>query len=333
MDIAQPNSESHRRVPGRIEALYPVPPLSWLAPLWSYVCGVIASSPATGTAASGAYDPVGRTASHFAGDWTGGGVLLFLLGMLLAGPLLGAAWRASGQIRFYRELAIDLPGNAPPKPLRPIPYTLPGSASDMLSSWLGVVSARLQRIAPELGMPLLRLAVSTVFSLAVAAELGQRTLAITAAALLCVYAHCLGRARWEAQRPRSRADGAACQVMDVFLPILLTWLIGHATYAAMHAESVLVAACFALALGGCPRVHQTGKGLLGLLLPQVVVVVYFIVARQPVTAAGATLLASSQLLWSPLLQMPAGRTKYFRAVQLPLATTMLLAACTLRYGL
>jgi hypothetical protein len=314
-------SGSHGRVLARIEALYPVPPLSWLAPLWAYACGVIASSPAAGTVALTVYNSVGQTASSFAGDWMGRSVLPFLLGLLLAGPLLGVAWRASGQIRSLRELAADLADDARSKPLRPMPYTLRGSASDMAFSWLGAVLASLQRLAPELGIPLLRLAVSTVFSLAVAAELGQRTLAIAAAALVCVYARCLRRPRW-----------SACQVMDVFLPMLLTWLIGHATFAAMHAESVLVATCFALALGSCPRVHQTGKGLLRLLVPQAAVVIYFMVARQPVTAAGVTLLVSAQLLWSPLLQVPAGRTRYFRAVQLPLATTMLLAACTLRYG-
>jgi hypothetical protein len=120
--------------------------------------------------------------------------------------------------------------------------------------------------------------------------------------------------------------------MDVSLPILLTWVIGHTIFASIGAESVLIAACFALVLGVSTQVYHTGKGLARLLLPQVVVVVYFIMARQPVPAAGVTLLASSQLLWSPLLQMPAGRTKYFHAVQLPLATAMLLAAWTLRPG-
>jgi hypothetical protein len=171
-------------------------------------------------------------------------------------------------------------------------------------------------------MPLLQLAVSTVFSLAVAAELGQGTLAITTAALLCAYARSLSRGRW-----------AASQMMDISLPILLTWLIGHSMYAAIRAESVLAAACFALALCGCSQVHRTGKGLLRLLLPQAVLVVYFIVIRQPLAVAGVTLFASSQLLWSTLLQMPAGRTKYFRAAQLPLMATMLLTAWTLGYGL
>lgn len=294
------NPESHERVPAGVQALYPVPPLSWLAPLWAYACGVTASS---------------------ASSWTSRSLLLFLLGLLLVDPLLGTARRASGQIRFYRELAEDPPRNAAQKPIASIPYTLPGSASSQLASRLGVVSARLQRVAPELGTPLLQLTVSAVFSLAVAAELGQRTLVLATTALLCVYARSLVRERW-----------AASPMMDISLPILLTWLIGHAAYAAIRPGSALVAACFALALCGCSKAHQTGKGLLCLLLPQVVAVIYFIVVRQPVTAAGVTLLASSQLLWAPLLQIPAGRTKYFRAVQLPLATSMLLAAWALGYG-
>jgi hypothetical protein len=318
-------SASHGRLPGAAGALYPVPPLSWLAPSWSYVCGVVASPSLAGISAS--------TASRLTGDGTGGNVLLFMLGLLLAGPLLGVAWTASGQIRFYGKLAADAPDNAPQKPLRPIPFTLPGSASAMLASWLGVASARWQRAAPEVGMPLLRLVVSTIFALVVASVLGSRTLVITAAALVCVCIRSLGRGPWLARRPRSEAEGTASQVLDVFLPIVLTWLIGHAMFVAIRAESVLVAACFALALGVCPQVRQTGKGPLRLLLPQAVVVIYFITARQPVTAAGITLLASSQLLWSALLETPVGRTKYFRAAQLPLAAAMLLAAWTLGHGL
>jgi hypothetical protein len=326
-------SERHGRVPAAIEAPYPVPPFSWLAPLWSYVCGVIASPAAMGAASLGSYDAAGRTASRFARESTAGSVLLFVLGLLLAGPLLGAARRASKQIPSCRDLATDPPGDAPQKPFGSIPFTLPGSASDILTSWLGMVLARLQRVAREPGMALLRLAVSTVFSLAVAAELGQRTLVIATVALLCVYARCLIRERLAARHPRSVEEGAASQVLDVSLPILFTWLIGHATYASVPARSVLVATCFALCLGLCLQVYQTGKGLGRLLLPQAAVVVYLIMARQPVMATAVTLLASSQLLWSPLLHLPAGRTKFFRAMQLPLAMAMLLSAWTLRHGL
>ena len=260
----------------------------------------------------------------------GGGVLRFVLGLLLAGPLLGTAWRAGAQLRFHGQLATELADDAPSRPLGPAPYTLPGSVSDTLASWLGMARSRLQRLAPEVRMTLPRLAVSTVFSVAVAAELGLRTLTVTTAALVCVYARCLLGGRWAARHPRGDVEEPASPVLDVSLPILVTWLIGHTTYAAIRVESVMVAACFALALGVCAQVNQTGKGLVRLLLPQAVLVALFVVARQPVTAAGVTLLASSQLLWSPLLQIPAGRARFFRALQLPLAAAMLLAAWTLR---
>jgi hypothetical protein len=332
MHAVQTDSEGNGLVSSSIEAPYPVTPFSWLAPLWSYVCGVIAS-PAAGSAALGGYGQVGLVGFRFAGDWAGRGVLAFLLGLLLIGPLLGTAWRASGQIRSYRDLPAN-PGSRPaPKPLQAIPYTLPGSASAIASSWLGVVAAQWQRIRPKLGTPLLRLVASTVFSLAVAAELGQGALVIAAVALLCMYARCLGGGRSAAEGPGSKAYGAACAVILVFLPVLLPWLIGNATYAAAHGGSVLVAACFALALGSCRQVHQTGTGLLGVLLPQLAVAIYFILAKQPITAAGVVLLASPQLLWSPLLEVPARRTEYFAAAQVPLAMAMLLAAWTLRYTL
>lgn len=307
-------------------------PLPWFSPLWSYVCGVIASSAATAPPWLGAFDSAGQVVARFGGDGAASSVLRLMLGLLLAGPLLAVAWRASGQIRSSMELAAESANDAPQKLVGYIPYTLPGSASSRFATRLGAVSAWLQQVGPELGMSLLRLGAGTLFSLVVAAELGQRTFAVTAGAILYIYARLLGRRRWAAQRPGGRAQGAAGQLLDHALPIFLTWLIGHATYAAIRAESVLVALCFALVSYGCSQVQRTGDGLLQLLLPQVVVVIYLIIAGQPVTAAGVTLLASSQVLWSPLLEVPAGRTKYFRAVQLPLAIAMLLTAWALGYG-
>jgi len=121
-------------------------------------------------------------------------------------------------------------------------------------------------------------------------------------------------------------------MLDLSLPMLITWLIGHATHATLRVESVLVAACFAVVLWSCSRLYQTGKGLLRLLVPQALVVAYFIAARQPVTATGVALLASAQPLWSSLLQTPAGRREYVRSLQLPLAMMMLLSAWTLGHG-
>jgi len=329
MDILQSNSESQRHLPNGIQALYPVPPLSWLAPLWSYACGVIASSAAIVTLPSGITDSTGRTASRFAGY--GGSALLFMLGLLLAGPLLGVAWGASRQIRCYRELATDPPSHAPRKRLGAIPYTLPGSPSHTLASWWGALSTSLQNAAPAIGTAPQRLVASAVFSLVVAAELGQRTLAITTVALLYICACSFSRERRAAQTVEHGAQ-VPTTMLDISLPILITWLIGHATHAALRVESILVAASFALLLSGSWHIHQTGKGLLRLLLPQALVIAYFIVDKQPVPAAGLALLASAPLLWSPLLRTPAGQTKYLRALQLPLAIAMLLSAWTLGYG-
>jgi len=125
---------------------------------------------------------------------------------------------------------------------------------------------------------------------------------------------------------------ATGSMLAVSVPVFLAWLVGHAIHAAIRPESALVAACFALALGGCARVRCTGKGLLPLLLPQVVAIAYLIFLRQPVASAGVTLLASAQLLWAPQLQTPMGHTAYRRAVQITLAASMLLSAWTLGHG-
>ncbi len=329
MDILQSDSGRQGHLPNGIQASYPVPPLSWLAPLWSYACGVIASSAAIVTNPSGVAGFTGRTASGLAGY--GGSALLFMLGLLLAGPLLGTTWGASRQIRYYRGLATDSRADPSQASLRAIPYTLPGSPSHALASWLGACSTWLQHAAPVIGMAPQRLAAGTVFSLVLAAELGQRTLALTAAALLYIGARSLGREPETAHGDEHQTPAPAI-LPDIFFPMVITWLIGHATYAALRIESVLVAASFALTVWGSWYVHRMGKGLLHLLLPQALVMVFFIVDQQPVPAAGLALLASAPLLWSSLLTAPGGRTRFLRALQLPLAMAMLLSAWALGYG-
>ena len=312
MDTVQPNLESHERVLAGAQVLYPAPPLSWLAPLWSYTCGVIASSGA---------------------DWTGDSLLRFLLGLLLVGPLLGTAWRASEQIRPDRGLVTD-PRGAADTPRRLgawIPYTLPDSPGEHFVSWLRATSAWSHQGAPESGTLLLQLAGSIVFSLTVAAALGQRALALAAAALVCV---CICGLVWQRRHVEPSASGGegGTSAMAVFLSIFLAWLIGHAAFAAIRPESALVGACFALVICACFQIRRSGRSLLHLLLPQGIVIVYFVSIGQPVAAAGVTLLASAALLWAPLLEESVGRAAYFGAIQLPLAISMFLSAWTLGHG-
>ena len=297
METVQSNSTSNEYLYG--QALYPAPPLSWLAPMCFYVCGVATSA---------------------AWTWTGSSLLCLCLGLLLVGPLLGTGWAASRQIQSYANPAEHPLGDAGQKPLPALPYTLAGSAGHRLARWLGAVSAWWEQAKPRLGKPVLWLVVSTIFSLTVAAELGQQTLILAAVAVIAAYVSAQSRWRW-----------VYSLIVTISLPLSCAWLLGHSTYAALRPASAFVAASFALAFYGCSFVDRTGKGLWRQVVPQAAVVVSLLVARQPAAAAVVALLGSSQLLLVPLLKTPAGRAQYFRTVQPQLAASMLLTALAVGY--
>lgn len=296
MNAVQANSGRQEPPTG---GLYPTPPFSWLAPVWAFACGVAASSGATAT---------------------GNHLLLFALGLLLVGPLLGTVWRASGQMRFRRRQTENGSAEPPTRAVASVPYTRSGSASEHLASWLGGIAGRFGQIEEESATPLRELAVSAVFAIALAAQLGQRTLVLALAALVCACVRSFGRGRL-----------ATNALISISVPVFVNWLIGHAVYTSLRPGSALVAACFALTLYGCSQADKTGKGPLRQLLPQAVTVGYLIVVRQPLVAAICTLLISAQLLWAPLLETQEGRQAYFRAVQAPLAISMLLSAWVAGY--
>ena len=152
--------------------LYPAAPLAWMAPFLSFACGV---------AASGAW------------TWAGASLLRLLLGLLLAGPLLGMAWAASTGTEWRNSAEDGAPDSPPPRSLVALPYTLSGSASHRLSSWLSELAGRWQQVGPRLEIPLLRLVSSTIFCLTVAIQQSPQSFAITAVGLVVAYASGFGR--------------------------------------------------------------------------------------------------------------------------------------------
>ncbi len=306
MTTKQWNSLSNEYLYGR--PLYPVAPLSWLAPLWSFICGVVASA---------------------AWTWTGGSLLRLLSGLLLVGPLLGIAWGASTRTKWRRKPRSDAPGNIAQEPIPALPYTLPGSASHRLVTWLCAVSAWWQRVKPRLGRPLVQLVVGSLFSLTVAAQLGWQSLALTVVGLVVAYASGFGYRRW-----------ASSPLISVSVPLFLTWLLGHSAYSPLHPASVLVAASFALTFYGRSVLNQGLKessrgssllahGLLWQVVPQAAVAASLVAVRQPIVAAVAALLGTPQLLLASLLETQPGRQRYFRAVQFQVVMSMFLTALAL----
>lgn len=216
------------------------------------------------------------------------------------------------------------PGNVAGNPVPALPYTLSGSASHQLGGRLSAALAWWQQVEPRLGRPLLQLLGSTVFSLAVAAQLGQQSLALAVAGLVIAYASGFGRGRW-----------ASNPIVSIPVPLFTAWLLGHAVYNTLRPISLLAAASFSLAFYGYSRLNQRlGSDVKGLTWPvvsQAAAVASLIAAMQPVAAAIVALLGTLSLLLVPLLETERGREQYFRAVQSQLAIGMLVTAFALGY--
>lgn len=297
MEIKRVDSLNTEYLYGQL--LYPVAPLSWLAPLWSFTCGVIAST---------------------AWTWTVSSVLRLFLGLLLVGPLLGTVWGAIARVKQCAKPFNSLADNAVSKPAFALPYTLSNSPSYRLSIRLSLLSQWWQEAESLVSRPLVQLATSTIFALTVAAELGWQSLVLTALGLVAAYTTGFSRRQW-----------AFHPVFSISAPLFLDWLLGHVAFAALHPVSIVIALAFALVFCGCFISSQTGQGLAWQVVPQVAAAAILITYGQPVFAAVITLLASPQLLLSQLLGEPKRHGLYFQAVQWQLAFSMFLAAFALGY--
>jgi urea transporter len=106
-------------------------------------------------------------------------------------------------------------------------------------------------------------------------------------------------------------------------------LLGHVTYGNLTPASAIVALCFTLAFYRFSVLYRRTAGLSQGLLWQGLAVASLILVGQPVAAATTALLATSQVLLSPLLQ--TAHERYFRAIQFQLLLSTLLTALALGY--
>ena len=308
--------------------LYPASPLSWLAPLWAYVCGA---------AASGAW------------SWSGGSLLRLLLGLLLAGPMLALAWASvqhlagnGPEVRrlnpmFAKEklgasgaaaddgaadacLGADPRGEHAAGSTASLPYTLRGSASDRITRRLSRVVESWKRMPTQLRRSLVALAASTLFAFAVAAHLGASTAALTAMAFGLLYGVALLRSRW-----------ARSIALSTALPLLAAWLLGHATYALPSVGSAATGAAFAAALASARIRARGATRAFWQALAQLIAGGVLVTARQPIAASVVALLAFPALLLAPLLNAPESRQRYFAAQQSAFVVSMLVAGLALGY--
>lgn len=281
------------------QPFYPVAPLSWLAPLWSFVCGA---------AASGEW------------DWTGNNLLRLLLGLLLSGPLLGLAWATSSKTHWHIQPDNDPPSDATATVVAALPYTVPNSASHHLSRRLRATWLDWQQLKPHLARPLVQLAISSVFALGVAAQLGHTCFALAALELAIVWIGGLRCSRWISQ------IGFA-----TWTPLFFAWLLGNAAYGEQHLPSAIVAVCFGCVLCACHAVRHGARSVAWQIAPQMVIATTLVLVKQPLAAATVMLLATPQILLLPLVSQPPDDERYFRAVQLGLLIGSLVAALALGY--
>jgi hypothetical protein len=197
---------------------------------------------------------------------------------------------------------------------------------------------RWQELHSYLARPLVHLLAGTVFSLTVAAQLGQHTLALTLISLVCSYTF----AFWPS---RELLRG----VLRISVPLLSTWLLGHVAFGQLSGLSVLAALGFAVAFCGALVQAQGPErpwaGLVWQVLGQFGVAAVLVVLRQPLIAAVVALLVTPAFLLLVLLEpsphgavpgdavLGARRSRYYHALQWPLAISMALAALAIGYTL
>jgi len=275
--------------------LFPAAPLSWLAPLWCFACGVLASG--------------GLTSNS-------GSLLRLPLGLLLAGPLLGTAWAGSAQLRHLRSNPDSPVQPSTPESIRSLPYTLPGSLGHRIATWVARAVASSQQ--SPLHKAVWRWLAGSLFSLAVAAQLGPVCLLLAALGLAGASILAWGR--------RDHSDSP---LLSIALPLLLSWLLGHSAYGPLHVASALSAACFALTFSACASLERKEGEPGAQVALQAAAAAVLVAIKQPLLAAAIALLATPQLLLASLLTAPSGRGQYFAHIQWTLALSLLLSALAL----
>lgn len=274
--------------------LYPASPLSWLAPLWYYGCGVLAS-----------------------GYWRSpdAAILPPLLGLVLVIPLLGTAWR--GALAFSQQrLSLQGVSSSDQAPARfQLPYMLPSSAGHRFTSALARIIYHWRNVRRLLELPLTELGVGCAGALVVAAFLGTPTLWVTLAGVVAALA--------TAVASKAPADNT---LATVTLPLLLCWLVALSLSGHFYALSVVPGLALALDGSALFAVERTGRGLLFQLAPQVLLVLCVLIAGRLLAGLVVGLSVFSQVLWAPALGAADQRRRYFQSLQVPWAIAMVVAA-------
>lgn len=274
--------------------LFPASPLSWLAPLCYYGCGLLA-----------------------AGYWKAPGATMIrpLLGLVLVVPLLGAAWQgALGLSR--RRLRIQTATDSNPCPDRfYLPYTLPRSTGQRLAVALARAAGRWKAAHRLLEQPLIELGIGCTGAMIVGTVLGPLTLWVVLAGLAVALVTAFGSGRV-----------ANSALATVGVPLLVCWMVALSLSGELGALSTVAGVSLALGASTTFVVEQTGRGLPLQLVPQVLLTVCVLLAGQPFAGLVVGLCAFAQLLWAPALAVIEQRVRYYQSLQVLWVVSMIASA-------
>jgi hypothetical protein len=278
----------------------------WLGPGWAFLCGAVASA---------ALDVSWHT------------LISLLLGLLLVDSLLGTVWSL---ITSDRWASVAREEANPGQKTRPsaLPYTLPGSLgyrsfellSERVSLWQSTLSSKA-------GSSLLSLIFSSLFSVVVAALLGEGPLLLTGAALVVVVLYFAF----------FRSQGATRLALGSCYLAGLVWLIGYATFhefAALSSDKgvlvvpLLWAAIYAVAFHAYQLLSTGGlaRGAALLNLAQIAAAAVLVIVKQPILAGIVGLLLLPQMLLQPSLLSTGDGSWYLRRVQVFTMAAMMATA-------
>lgn len=260
---------------------------AWLGPAWAVLCGIVASE---------------------SFSWQGNAVISMLVALIIAEGLWTTLWAALAETDWIAPLKRwrDWQDGTP---VRQLPFTQPGSASERMSVLLGHFRDWARRdLLPNYGNALASAIIAPGVAVVLSALLGAPVVLLTILAIsIAQLALLLARGSGE---PNSVLRG----MVEITLPVLL----GFALFKPLTLEVAALAIGFGVAYGGAAAarwntvIWNAGQGLVLLLL---------VITRHSV---GAFIVA---LLWLPQFLLQAQPSA--RRAQFWLMAAMLVASFTL----
>lgn len=259
-------------IPGRVAAVHGrlARPFWGGMAIWATGCGALASNDL---------------------HWVGQDLLTLALVLILVDLAWGSLWDLADGTNWHRLLA----AGAQPVPgewRAILPYLQPGSPAERLFRRLGRFSTWWRQVLwPGVGPALLGLVAAGVLTGVLTLLLPRQVAPLNAVLVVIVS---LGVAqRWR---------GGLALAAPAFAMVGLSWLAGHAAFAAITRHSIALALCYSLATWGLLRLGVgQGRALWLLNSGQAVAAVLLVVLEQPLAAGLVGTLLLGQIALQPSL--------------------------------